>query len=302
MTRNGGMIGKYALVACFFLAACADQPEKPVPVYDLKLSGHSTGAAFVHEGETIAALAQRYRLTIDDLIRANITHVQAGQRIVLPPPQTYAVRAGDTVASVAGMFDARTADIIEQNNLMPPYVLRVGQVLQLPGPRYESVRIASIAPPTRSDAIDAVPLAAEPAGAPRPPRMEQISLTPTLGKFQAPVKGQIISGYGAKTDGLYNDGINIAAAPGTPVHAAGAGEVAYAGDSLEGYGNLVLIKHDDGYFTVYSHLADTRVAKGVKVARGQTIGSVGASGKVSSPQLHFEIRQGTKSLNPADYL
>lgn len=299
MTKDGGIIGKYALVACFFLAACANEaPRAQVPVYDLKLAGRSSGAVFVKEGDSIATLAQRYALSVEDLIRANLNTVQPGQRIVLPPPQTYTVRAGDTVASLAGMFDAQTYDLIAQNHLMPPYALRVGQVIQLPSAR-KPQNVQMNAMPI--DRIDATPLAA--TGAPRPPvMMEQIALTPTLGKFQSPVKGQIISGYGAKPGGLFNDGINIAATPGASVQAAGAGEVVYAGSGLEGYGNLVLIKHDGGYFTVYSHLADARVRKGAQVARGATIGSVGATGKVTQPQLHFEIRQGTKSLNPADYL
>lgn len=300
------MIGKYALVACFLLAACADEPAKPAPVYDLKLSGRSSGAAFVHAGDSVQSLAQRYALNIESLINANLGALQPGQRIALPAPRTYTVQTGDTIASIAGMFDARTSDIIGQNNLMPPYVLRKGQVLRLEPPQAQpyqrDIQVASIASPVSSDAIEAVPLASE-TNRPRPPRLpEQISLTPTLGKFQPPVKGHIISGYGAKPGGLYNDGINIAAAAGTSVHAADAGTVVYAGNGLQGYGNLVLIKHDNGFFTVYSHLADTAVKKGTAVARGARLGSVGATGKVTTPQLHFEIRQGPRSLNPADYL
>ncbi|MGH7087479.1 MAG: peptidoglycan DD-metalloendopeptidase family protein [Stellaceae bacterium] len=120
--------------------------------------------------------------------------------------------------------------------------------------------------------------------------------------FLWPVRGRIISSFGTGPDGLHNDGINIAAAAGTPMVAAEAGEVAYAGNELKGYGNLVLIKHPDGYVTAYAHNQTLLVKRGDHVQRGQPIARIGATGAVSEPQLHFEIRRGPRALDPIEYL
>ena len=108
--------------------------------------------------------------------------------------------------------------------------------------------------------------------------------------------------YGPTPAGTQNDGINIKAAEGTPVLSADAGTVAYAGNELRGYGNLILIKHADGWMTAYAHNSKLLVTRGQKVQRGQVIARVGATGAVSEPQLHFEVRRGSRALDPMDYL
>jgi murein DD-endopeptidase MepM/ murein hydrolase activator NlpD len=122
------------------------------------------------------------------------------------------------------------------------------------------------------------------------------------GRFMRPVDGKVISKYGPKDGGLHNDGINIKAARGTAVRAAENGVVAYAGNELQGYGNLVLIRHADRYMTAYAHMEKIIVKKGETVKVGQSIGTVGSTGQVDSPQLHFEVRRGTQALNPDLYL
>jgi murein DD-endopeptidase MepM/ murein hydrolase activator NlpD len=121
-------------------------------------------------------------------------------------------------------------------------------------------------------------------------------------RFLWPVRGRIISRYGPKKGGLHNDGINIAAAAGTNVVAADDGVVAYAGNELRGFGNLLLIRHSEGWVTAYAHNADLLVKRGDKVKRGQAIARIGSTGNVASPQLHFEIRQGTDPVDPLKYL
>lgn len=121
-------------------------------------------------------------------------------------------------------------------------------------------------------------------------------------RFTWPVRGTILSHYGAKSGGLYNDGINISAATGATVVAAENGVVAYAGNEVRGMGNLIIIQHADGWMTVYAHLNSMSVRRGARVNVGQKIGTVGQTGKVTKPQLHFEIRKGTKSYNPTNYL
>ena len=120
--------------------------------------------------------------------------------------------------------------------------------------------------------------------------------------FTWPLQGRILADFGSTASGGRNDGINIAVASGTPIHAAAAGQVSYAGNELRGYGNLVLIKHDGGYVTAYAHADRLAVNRGDYVAKGQVIGYAGQTGDVTSPQLHFEIRKGVQPVNPRTLL
>ena len=120
--------------------------------------------------------------------------------------------------------------------------------------------------------------------------------------FLWPVNGKVISPFGSKNGGLHNDGINIAAPRGTPVRAAENGVVVYSGNQIRGFGNLLLIRHSDGWVTAYAHNDTLLVKKGQQVKRGETIARVGSTGNVTQPQLHFELRKGTEAVDPAGYL
>jgi murein DD-endopeptidase MepM/ murein hydrolase activator NlpD len=134
--------------------------------------------------------------------------------------------------------------------------------------------------------------------APPPPAVEAEPPPRAAGRFLMPVKGSIISGFGPKPGGQHNDGLNIAASKGTAVIAADNGVVAYAGNELRGFGNLLLIRHADGWVTAYAHLDHIDVERGAEVKRGQKIGGVGQSGGVPTPQLHFEVRKGSQAVDP----
>ena len=127
-------------------------------------------------------------------------------------------------------------------------------------------------------------------------------VTRGTGRFVWPVKGKIISGFGRRGSGMHNDGINIAAEPNAPVKAADAGTVIYAGNELAGYGNLLLVRHANGFVTAYAHAKKLLVDRGDKVRQGQTVALVGATGDVDRPQLHFEIRKGDRAVDPSRYL
>jgi len=116
------------------------------------------------------------------------------------------------------------------------------------------------------------------------------------------VRGRVVSNFGAKDKGLHNDGINIMAPKGTPVRAVENGVVAYAGNELRGFGNLLLVKHSGGWITAYAHNDTLLVKRGDKVGKGQVISKVGSSGSVTIPQLHFELRRGKKLYDPRKYL
>jgi murein DD-endopeptidase MepM/ murein hydrolase activator NlpD len=120
--------------------------------------------------------------------------------------------------------------------------------------------------------------------------------------FAWPVSGRVISDFGSTANGGKNDGINIATSMDAPIHASASGTVTYAGDELKNYGNLVLIKHTGGFTTAYAHADRLVVARGDTVTRGQVIGYAGQTGDVTTPQLHFEIREQTTPVNPRTYL
>jgi murein DD-endopeptidase MepM/ murein hydrolase activator NlpD len=121
-------------------------------------------------------------------------------------------------------------------------------------------------------------------------------------KLRWPVSGKIITGFGQRNDGTHNDGINLSVPQGTAVHAAEGGLVAYAGAELKGYGNLVLVRHDNGWVTAYAHNDELMVKRGDKVQRGQVIAKAGRTGSVDQPQVHFELRQGSKPVDPVPFL
>jgi len=137
----------------------------------------------------------------------------------------------------------------------------------------------------------------DPAPATEPKKTAMASETANP-EFRWPARGRIIQGF--KPGG--NDGINIAVPEGTSVKAAESGVVAYAGNELKGYGNLILIRHPNGFVSAYANNGDIEVKRGETVKRGQTIAKSGQSGNVASPQLHFELRKGTKPVDPTQYL
>ena len=120
--------------------------------------------------------------------------------------------------------------------------------------------------------------------------------------FRWPVRGRVVAPFGPKPAGQQNDGINVAVPEGTPVKAAEDGVVAYAGNELKGYGNLVLISHGNGYVTAYAHASELMVKRGDQIKRGQVIAKAGQTGNVTSPQLHFEIRKGSSPVDPMPHL
>ena len=179
--------------------------------------------------------------------------------------------------------------------------------LQQPGRRRRSTGRVAAPPVTRVAAADnqqkarlaqAAPNAEEPA-VESPVKAEATGALPT---FRWPVRGKVITAYGAKTNGKANDGINLAVPEGTPVKAADDGVVAYSGNELKGYGNLVLIRHANGYVTAYAHASELLVKRGDTIKRGQVIAKSGQSGEVQSPQLHFEIRKGSSPVDPLQFL
>lgn len=313
----------------------------PVTMLGTRLDS-PTGAVMVQKDDTLWSLSQRYRLPLRDIIDINGLAppyaLSAGQRIRLPAPTEHRVGHHDTLTRLARMYQVSVGHLVKANNLQSPYRISVGQVIRIPASKAAQVarrddaieaeravtsalsdRIeAETLPPPRMESVRAEPLSApvqrqpmmqQPVSPPQPatvmaqPKPVMTTLAPSARPdFVWPLRGKVVSGYGAKDGGLYNDGINIAAPRGTPVAAAAEGTVVYVGDQLGSYGNLVLIRHGGGMVTAYAHMGSVNVAKGMRVRKGQPIGTVGSSGTVSSAQLHFEIRKGSQTLDPKKFL
>ena len=257
----------------------------------------------VGKGDSVYALARRHRVSTRAIIDANRLRppylLRPGQRLDLPRARTHVVKGGETLYGISRVYGVDTYALARTNRLGPPYTIRVGQRLLVPGvamPVQTAPRTPSSArPPPARPPPKVFRKSARPAAVPEPPRR--------TGKgFIWPVRGRLVSTFGPKTKGLHNDGINIAAPRGTPVRAVERGVVAYAGNELRGFGNLLLIKHDGGWITAYAHNETLAVKPGDRVDRGQVIARVGSTGSVSTPQLHFELRRGKRAINPERHL
>lgn len=288
----------FAFLTLFIVTACSDLvgTQKPAPYehYGVDGGANSAGVHTVNDGDTLWSISNRYKVTMQDVIRLNDLYapyaLNVNQRLTLPPPNTYRVRKGDTIFNIARTFNVSIAQIAHQNNIGQPYTIHEGDILHLPSPYglrepQQIVRSAGRKPARKATQQTVYDV---------PKRSGS--------KFDWPVNGKIASSYGPKEGGLHNDGINILAKRGTPVKVAENGVVVYTGSELKGYGNLVLVKHEDRWMTAYAHLEDTLIKKGQTIKRGQTLGTVGSSGNVSTPQLHFEVRRGVNAVNPKAYL
>jgi murein DD-endopeptidase MepM/ murein hydrolase activator NlpD len=239
---------------------------------------------------------------------------------LVAPSGNHVVAPGETLNSIARLYGKPVMVIARANNLPPDTMVRVGQHLVIPemreAPRNVPASPATVAP--RAEAPVAPPTTSSVATMESPHSARLASPTeaaPTtddsvktaepaggLPSFRWPVRGRIIAAFGPKPNGLQNDGINLAVPEGTPIKAAEDGVVAYAGSELKGYGNLVLVRHPNGFVTAYANASDILVKRGDAVKRGQVIAHSGQSGNVTSPQLHFEIRKGATPVDPSQYL
>jgi murein DD-endopeptidase MepM/ murein hydrolase activator NlpD len=138
--------------------------------------------------------------------------------------------------------------------------------------------------------------------APAAPSRSAAGLADAPPGFAWPVRGRVIAGFGSPVGGAANKGIDLAVAAGTDIHAAGDGVVLYAGNEIKDLGNLLLLRHRDGFLTAYAHVQSFAVKPGDTVRRGQVIAKAGQTGAVASPQLHFEIRKDDRPVDPAQYL
>jgi murein DD-endopeptidase MepM/ murein hydrolase activator NlpD len=311
----------------------------------------------VEPGETLEAIAHRHGVPVSAIMQANnISNpaaVHPGQHLVIPryrssaamvppprvatapatvaapvgparstlaaPPGVHVVAPGETLNSIARLYNKPVMVLAKANNIPPYTMVKVGDRLIIPDlreqprpppvatatPHVETPVAQTSGPRLASQESPLSARVAAPMATATPASVETTSKTSDTGDtagFRWPVRGRIIQAFGPKPNGLQNDGINLAVPEGTPIKAAEDGVVAYAGNELKGYGNLVLIRHANGFVTAYAHASDILVKRGDTVKRGQVIAHSGQTGNVTSPQLHFEIRKGATPVDPAQYL
>jgi murein DD-endopeptidase MepM/ murein hydrolase activator NlpD len=234
---------------------------------------------FVNRGDTLLSIAHHNHVPVAELAKANGLDSQAklkiGSKLTVPGAKTAAVAPAAQPTAVAAGQPAAPA---------PPAT----KMAAATGAPQQSARLAQATTKIEESSAEAPVKAAEATGA--------------LPTFRWPVRGKVITSYGAKTNGKANDGINLAVPEGTPIKAAEDGVVAYSGNELKGYGNLVLVRHANGYVTAYAHASELLVKRGDTIKRGQIIAKSGQSGEVGSPQLHFEIRKGSTPVDPLQFL
>jgi murein DD-endopeptidase MepM/ murein hydrolase activator NlpD len=279
----------------------------------------------VAQGETAAVLANRYGIPMDALVKTNgfssASQIQPGSRIVIPvynaalAASSGAIAVRNTVASAkaAGTPPRSLASQAEALKLAKSHApatktaaiepaAKLAQKVSQNAPAKKPAAAASASNAAPGTAKQETPRTAKvepaPAANPEPVKASAMVGDAANPEFRWPARGRIIQAF--KPGG--NDGINIAVPEGTSVKAAESGVVAYAGNELKGYGNLILIRHPNGFVSAYANTSDIEVKRGETVKRGQTIAKSGQSGNVASPQLHFELRKGTTPVDPTQYL
>jgi murein DD-endopeptidase MepM/ murein hydrolase activator NlpD len=295
----------------------------------------------VGQGDTAQTLSKRYGVPADAIVQSNnlasASAIKPGQRLVIPryeaqlttgsvtaprqvasaPPaisapatggqHVHVVAPGETLSKVSRTYKKSLSDIAKANNIAAHTQVKVGDRLIIPGVRAQQAAAPVPPAPVAQQKMAAAPAVSTarsitPAADNPVPEAKPVSTAAALPTFRWPVRGRVINGFGPKTTGTQNDGINVAVPEGTPVKAAEDGVVAYAGNELKSYGNLVLVRHANGYVTAYAHASEILVKRDEPIKRGQVIAKSGQTGNVTAPQLHFEIRKGSSPVDPMPYL
>ena len=281
-------------------------------------------------GETIETIAHRTGVPAFAIMETNgirsAAQIKPGQRLVIPryvsdtvareqgPARTaenvHVVAPGESLIGIARHNGVSLTALARANNIQPYSKVSIGDRLTIPGGHSVAQR-APTPMVSQPRTVPAEKVASVPVQNARVAKAEveetksvtkQAEAAGSIPSFRWPVRGRIIAGFGPRPNGAQNDGINLAVPEGTPIKAAEDGVVAYAGNELKGYGNLVLIRHSDGYVSAYANASKLLVKRGDTVKRGQVIAHAGQTGNVTSPQLHFEIRKGSTPVDPAKYL
>ncbi len=276
-----------------------DKPvAEPKQLQQVKLQKTAdANIVMVGAGDTLYSISKKYNTNLRDLIDENhLTTPYAlkiGSQIKIPQIKYHEVKNGDTLYSISRQYNMNLNELVALNNLASPYQLNAGQKIKISNSNafkneIKEVKSADLDLQGRKEVSNTTYSAR--------------ILDDRKNNFAWPTIGPVISRFGPKSGGLYNDGINIRTKIGQPIKASEKGVVAYVGNELKGYGNLIILKHSDGWITAYGHLSQSNVKRGQKVDKLQTIALAGSTGNVDSSQLYFGLRKGRDALDPQNYL
>ena len=286
---------KNLIFLIFILVGCETYIYNDYKIIDVKNKKKEKAINFsgtnylVKKGDNLYSISRKFKISIQELIRKNNIvepyKIFPNQKIFIPKNYIHKVKKGDTLYSISRKYETNIFELSKINNIKDINNLVEGQKLKISNEIFYKKKVKNA-----KNKINK--------------KKEKKKLKKTLNKskdkamFLWPVKGEIVSSYGKNKQGFYNDGININSREGSKVISSADGKVIYSGNEIPGYGNLVLIKHSKNWITAYAHLNEVFIQKGKIVKRGEKIGSVGSTGNVQTPQLHFEIRKGKESVDP----
>ncbi|HHS82960.1 MAG TPA: LysM peptidoglycan-binding domain-containing protein, partial [Devosia sp.] len=272
-------------------ASAVPVPSAPAPVVPEPSVAEAPGYRHtIESGESLYAIARRYDVTTDAIVRANglsaPDQIFVGQKLLIPG-------RADLLAAAPAQDSAPSASNAPATDTVTTASIPDSPSAVVPAPPVRRTPVRVVAP--RASTRSGAPVQLANTASPTPPAP---ATQPAASAFRWPVTGRVIVDFQASR----RTGINIEAPDGAPVHSAENGTVIYVGNGVEGYGNLVLVRHANGFVSAYAHLKDVTVSKGATVNRGDQIGTVGMSGSVNRPQLHFELRQGATPVDPMPLL
>ena len=247
----------------------------------------------IAKGDSLYSISKREGVSVREIIVINKLKapfiLYPGDQLIIPITKQHVVKKGENLWNLSNCYGVDISALRQINFLDRKDNIQVGMKLKIP----TKVRGAN------SECLKRVAKRNIEKGDSR--RKKSINKNYTS-KYIWPVKGKILTNFGVSSSGLKNDGVNILSEIGNPVVAADSGKVVYSGNEIQAFGNLILIKHNNNETTAYAHLEDVKVARGQLVSQGEIIANIGTSGKVSIPQLHFELRDSSGPLNPLKYL
>jgi len=280
------------------LSACTNN-KYLAPVINKNISSENVKSISktikIYTGDSLYSISKREGVSIRSIIEVNNLEppfiLYEGKELIIPLSKIHIVQTGNTLWDIANCYKVSVIEIRSLNNLKIKDKIYKGKKLFIP----INEKNRNLVCKDTSKLIVKVDKRKKKI-------LNKKNIVSNKTDYLWPVKGKILSKYGLLAKGLRNDGINISANKGDPVFASKDGKVVYAGNEIQAFGNLILIKHYDNKTTAYAHLDKIKVKKGQTVKKGEVIAALGSSGKVSKPQLHFELRDSNGPLNPLKYL
>ena len=299
MNYQVNFIFKYLLIL-FFLYSCA--PSKTLaPVEDksgleyTRTVDKASKKLVIAKGDNLYAISKKEGVSVRSIIDINKLEppfvLHPGDQLIIPLIKKHIVKDGETLWSLSKCYGVDIITLRQINNLNKQDYIKKGMKLRIPSnfKKFSSECLKEISRTkiVRKESINK--------------NISEINKSKEY-NYIWPVKGKIISKFGISSSGLKNDGVNILSDKGKPVKAVDSGKVVYAGNEIQAFGYLILIKHKNDKTTAYAHLESLEVFRGQFVNQGEVIAYVGDSGKVTVPQLHFELRDSSGPLNPLKFL